>query len=161
MGALLVAGALGLGFLAFRRKPKKSKRLPPEAPRPPKPVPKIVWEMEEWFIPENWLEDYATPEVQEIVYELHEQEEEIDPAEVTWMILQKQTGGFTLPPAPHPPEGEFWQTDVPNAPNYYQGPESVLGLFYHVNAYVEEALGRWAAGDEIYLVDYGLDEEAA
>lgn len=167
MGAAILVLGLG-GLLAFsaRARPKK-KKLPPAVPppEPPNEPPVVVWEMEEWFIPEGWLEDTATPAVQEVVFSLHEEGQEIDPIEVTYEILKDQLGGFNLPPTPHPPEGEFWQTDVPNASSYYVGPESVLGLYYHVNAYVEDALGRWAAGDDLYLFDLGMyddeDEEAA
>ena len=142
-----------------KRKAKKVDALPPpppvmEPPVPPDEVPIIRWVAEEWWIPEHWFEDYATPRVQEIVRLPHQEGVPIDPVEVAHELLKDQTSGFSLPPSGRPPgDDDMWQVDVPNAPNYYNGPESVLGLLYHVAEYVDEGLGRWQAGDELYIAE--------
>lgn len=161
-GAFILVG-LGLVFVgagAKKRRPKDGpKPLPPEPPKPPEEEPIIRWEAEEWFMPEGWLEVYGTPRMREYVFPRHEAGEEIDALDVTLYLLDGQINGFPLPAAAHPPEGEMWQADVPTTVNYYNGPESVLGLLYHVAEYVEEGLGRWQAGDDLYLAELGLPEE--
>ncbi len=169
LGGLALA-AIGGGKKRRRKKVNGNKQLPPEPPTPPEEEPIIRWEMTpgatpeeptlvEWFMPEGWLEISATPRLQEYVVPRHEAGEEIDALDVTLYLLQGQTAGFPLPAAPRPPAGEMWQADVPGSPDYYEGPEPVLGLFYHVAEYVEEGLGRWQAGDDLYLTELGLPEE--
>ena len=162
-GTLILAGlglvVVGAAGRKSRKKKNSKKPLPPEPPTPPEEEPVIRWEAEEWFIPEGWLEEYATPRLQEYVFPRHEAGEEIDALDVTLYLLDGQTNGFALPSAAYPPEDEMWQTDVPTIASYYDGPESVLGLFYHVAEYVEEGLGRWQAGDDLYLAELGLPEE--
>lgn len=174
--AALIIGSVALIAASGGKKKRRkkvtngTKQLPSEPPTPPEEEPSIQWEMTpssepggqplvEWWMPEGWLEEYATPRLQEYVIPRHEAGEEIDALDVTLYLLQGQTTGFPLPPAPHPPEGEMWQADVPNAANYYDGPDSVLGLFYHVAEYVEDGLGRWQAGDDLYLADLGFPED--
>ena len=160
----IIVPLMALAAVAAATSKPKRKKLPslpapgddPDLPPPPdKPEEyRVIWDQESWYMPEGWLEHYATPMLGDLVESAHAAGEEIDPLAVTYSLLQGQTAGFVLPPAPRPPEGDFWQVTVPIAPNYYEGPDSVLGLFYHVNAYVEEALGRWVAGDELYMVDF-------
>lgn len=157
----LIALGLGLAVLGSGKK-KKSKKALPAQPPPAPPAEDLVirWDEGQWLMPEGWLEEFATPKVRQIVFPMHEQNQAFDASVVTYELLQGQTNGFPLPPEPEPPEGEFWQADVPNAANYYDGPEAVLGLFYHVRQYVDEALGRWKAGDDLYLVDFDAQEAA-
>jgi hypothetical protein len=165
-GIVLVVG----GAKKKRRATNGVRRLPAEPPQPPEEEPVIQWEMTpsdvegapafvEWFMPEGWLERYATPRVREYVLPRHEAGDEIDPLDVSLYIIQGQTNAFPLPAAPRPPTGDMWQVDVPTTEDYYEGPEPVLGLLYHVNEYVEDALGRWQAGDNLYLADVGWPDE--
>lgn len=163
----------GIVLVAFgggkKRRTKKNgnKQLPPEPPTPPDEEPAIRWEAEEWFMPEGWLEVYATPRLGEYVVPRHDAGDEIDPLDVTLYLIQGQTSAFPLPAAPRPPVPQppasagdgMWQVDVPDRADYYEGPESVLGLMYHVNEYVEDALGRWQAGDNLYLAELGWPDE--
>ncbi len=160
-GVLILSGValMIVGVGGKKRRKKTKKKLPSEPPTPPDEEPMIRWEAEEWFMPEGWLEEYATPRLQEYVIPRHEAGEEIDALDVSLYLLEGQTNAFPLPPGSHPPEGEMWQVDVPTSVNYYEGPESVLGLFYHVTEYVEDGLGRWSAGDDLYLAELGPPDE--
>lgn len=155
---LIVAG-LGLAVFGGGKKSSSKKKKLPATPPPAPPAEDMVirWDEGSWLMPEGWLEEYATPRVRQIVFPLNEANEPFDATVVTYELLKGQTNGFPLPPSPSPPEGEYWQTDVPNATNFYDGPEAVLGLFYHVREYVDEALGRWKAGDDLYLVDFDVE----
>ena len=165
--ALLPLILLGTGAaLAFGGKKKRRRSKKPalpsamEPPTLPQEAPTIRWVAEEWWIPESWFEGYATPRLQEIVMPRHVEGIEMDPLDVTLELLQGQTAGFDLPSSGRAPgEDEMWQVDVPNAANFYDGPESVLGLLYHVADYVNEGLGRWQAGDELYLAELAPYEE--
>lgn len=162
---LVGAGAVWVLTSGKKKRKKKIGELPPpppvtEPPVPPVETPVVRWVAEEWWIPENWFEDYATPRVREIVLPKHSEGIPIDPVEVAHVLLQGQTSGFELPPSGRPPgDDDMWQVDVPNAPNYYSGPESVLGLMYHVAEYVDEGLGRWQAGDDLYIAELSPYEE--
>lgn len=168
LGTVLIIGGVALAAFGKKKAPKKSsskKKLNQAPPTPPKEEPIVRWEAEEWFLPEGWLEDYATPRMREYVFEAFQASDrqpvpapEIDALDIALYLLDGQTSAFQLPPSAHPPEGEMWQTDVSNAVNYYDGPESVLGLLYHIAEYVEDGLGRWQAGDDLYLTDF---QEAA
>jgi hypothetical protein len=167
-GVFLLAGA-GLVVLGVKNKKKtkkaNGKALKPKPPLPPEEMPTIRWDGEEWFMPEGWLEVYATPIMQEYVFGILEAEPkpeplpEIDALSVALRLLEGQVNAFPLPAGSRPPTGEMWQAMAPNTENYYPGPESVLGLFYHVAEYVEEGLSRWQAGDDLYLVEISPYEE--
>jgi len=106
-----------------------------------------------WEIPENWWA-YRTP--QAIALAFPDDDTFVPPLAVAYQLLGEEllaAGGTLdmLPPAPEPPEGEMWQTDVPNAANYYDGPEEILGLMYHLADFVNAAYVRWEAGDDFYL----------
>lgn len=153
IGTVLIVGGLALALLGGKKKPRKA--LPSAPPTAPEEEPEIRWAAEEWFMPEGWLEVYATPRVQEYVIPKHQAGEEIDPLDVSLHILKGQTSAFPLPAAAYPPEGGMWQTEIPGAPDFYDGPASVLGLLYHVNEYVDEGISRWQADDTLYLTELG------
>lgn len=169
-GVFILGGLALAAFGGGKKKRKKvtngKKQLPSEPPTPPQEIPIVRWEVEDWYMPEGWLEEYATPRLREYVSAQFEQDPnepehapEIDALDATLYIIEGQTNGFPLPASAQPPEGDMWQANVPNAVDYYPGPASVLGLFYHVAEYVEDALGRWQAGDELYLADLEPYEE--
>ncbi len=161
---------LGLGLASGRKKKRRPAPAPAEpcselAPNELAPFgwvmneygncvpaihPVVLWEDESWMIPDSWW-DHTTPKLQAIVYPMVEAEVPVEPLAVAWELLLEETGPFQLPLSPFPPEGEFWQTDVSISPDFYAGPESVIGLLYHVADHVTVAINRWEAGEELYL----------
>ncbi len=161
---------LGLGLAAGKKKRRRPAPVPAEpcselAPNELAPYgwtddqygncvpalqPMVLWEGESWMIPDSWW-GYVTPKLQMIVMPMIEAEVPVDPLPVAWELLMEETGPFPLPPTPYPPEGEFWQTDVSISPDFYAGPESVIGLMYHIADHVTAAVDRWEGGGDLYL----------
>lgn len=56
-----------------------------------------------------------------------------DPLAISWAVLGDEVPvDLGYPSAPRSPDGSDWQADVPGAPNYFEGEESVLGLLFQV-----------------------------
>lgn len=64
-----------------------------------------------------------------------------DAIEIAWTVLRDEVPGkFGYPSAPYPEGGEFWQTENPDQPNYFDGKDSVLDLIAEVSTIIPQVL---------------------
>lgn len=125
----------------------------------PGPQP-VVFAPGGWDLPENWY-GYRTPLARGVAFA--QGDIIAPPLEVAYVLLLQelidtmgqQDAEALMPRAPEPPDGGFWQTDVPNTPDYYSGPDEILSLMYHLADFVNGAYARWEGGDEFYLSPEG------
>ena len=143
--------AIGAGASASKKRRRKQERraIEPIQPSGP-PVGSIVLTEVEYVIPDAWWDTHGTPSLQRIVESLEASGTPFDPVSVAWELVGSQ--GLPKPPAPRPPSGEMWQTDVPGAADYWDGPSTALGLFYHLVPFVDAALLSWTQGGALELL---------
>lgn len=125
----------------------------------PGPQP-VVFGPGGWSLAPNWFA-YRTPLAREVAFS--EPDTPLPPLRVAYVLLLAeltdqlgpQEAEALMPRNDEPPGGGFWQTDVPNTPDYYNGPDEVLALMYHLADFVNGAYGRWEGGDDFYLSPEG------
>lgn len=120
----------------------------------------VVFGPDGWELPPNWFA-YRTPLAREVAFS--EPTNPLPPLQVAYVLLlaelTDQLGQdeavAMMPRNDEPPGGGFWQTDVPNRDDYYNGPDEILALMYHLADFVNGAYGRWEGGDDFYLSPEG------